>query len=152
MASARKGQVPIGWNQYCLSETIGGSIKIKNFSRHGKIRKMLTISLYVRFRFTSTHSILDLRSVGYFKVSYQKLITMAESRQTLRCIIVSKSEKTLKSIWMNITKCQGQRYSKTSQSIQDNTDKYPWLAKDDPRRYKLMQKYYMRKLISKTLH
>ena len=57
MASARKGQVPVGWNQYCLSETIGGSIKIKNFSRHGNIRKMLAISLYVRFQFTSTHSI-----------------------------------------------------------------------------------------------
>ena len=56
MASARKGQVPVGWNQYCLSETIGGSIKIKNFSRHGKIRKMLAILLYVQFRFTSTHS------------------------------------------------------------------------------------------------
>ena len=60
MASARKGQVPIGWNQYCLSETIGGSIKIKNFSHHGKIRKMLAILLYVRFRFMSTHSIAAL--------------------------------------------------------------------------------------------
>ena len=28
--------------------------------------------------------ILDLRSIGYFKVSYQKLITMAESRQTFK--------------------------------------------------------------------
>ena len=26
--------------------------------------------------------ILDLKSIGYFKVSYQKLVTMAESRQT----------------------------------------------------------------------
>ena len=64
MASARKGQVPVGWNQYCLSETIGGIIKIKNFSRHGKIRKMLAISLYVRFRFTSTHSVLNIPFVA----------------------------------------------------------------------------------------
>ena len=28
-----------------------------------------------------------------------------------------------------------ERHSKTSQNIQDNTAKYPWLAKDDPRRY-----------------
>ena len=28
--------------------------------------------------------VLDLRSVGYFKVSYQKMITMAESRQTFK--------------------------------------------------------------------
>ena len=28
-----------------------------------------------------------------------------------------------------------ERYSERSQNIQDNTDKYPWSAKDDPRRY-----------------
>ena len=28
--------------------------------------------------------VLDLRSVGYFKVNYQKMITMAESRQTFK--------------------------------------------------------------------
>ena len=28
-----------------------------------------------------------------------------------------------------------ERYSETSQNILDNTDRYPWLAKDDPRRY-----------------
>ena len=28
--------------------------------------------------------ILDLRSIGYFKVSYQKLITMAESNNLLK--------------------------------------------------------------------
>ena len=28
--------------------------------------------------------ILDFRSIGYFKVSYQKLVTMAESRQTFK--------------------------------------------------------------------
>ena len=28
--------------------------------------------------------VLDLRSIGYFKVNYQKMITMAESRQTFK--------------------------------------------------------------------
>ena len=28
--------------------------------------------------------VLDLRFVGYFKVNYQKMITMAESRQTFK--------------------------------------------------------------------
>ena len=40
---------------------------------------------------------------------------------------------------MTIIKCQGQirdeGYSARSQNNQDNIDKYPWLAKDDPRRY-----------------
>ena len=40
--------------------------------------------------------ILDLRSIGYFKVSYQKLVTMAESRQTFKCTITNKLQKTQK--------------------------------------------------------
>ena len=35
-----------------------------------------------KLRKDKTISILDLRSVGYFKVIYQKMITMAESKQT----------------------------------------------------------------------
>ena len=77
MASARKGQVPVGWNQYCLSETIGGSIKIKNFSHHGKIRKMLAISLYVRFRFTSTHSISCLFNLYLiFNITFNMFVSL----------------------------------------------------------------------------
>ena len=38
----------------------------------------------IKLRENKVIGILDLRSVGYFKVSYQKLITMAESRQTFK--------------------------------------------------------------------
>ena len=38
----------------------------------------------IKLRENKAIGILDLRSVGYFKVSYQKLITMAESRQTFK--------------------------------------------------------------------
>ena len=38
----------------------------------------------IKLRESKAIGILDLRSVGYFKVSYQKLITMAESRQTFK--------------------------------------------------------------------
>ena len=38
----------------------------------------------IKLRKNKVIGILDLRSVGYFKVSYQKLITMAESRQTFK--------------------------------------------------------------------
>ena len=57
MVSAGKGRVPVRWNYYHPSETIGGSIEMKNFSCHRKIRKMLAISPYERFQFTITHSI-----------------------------------------------------------------------------------------------
>ena len=36
----------------------------------------------IKLRGDKAIGILDLRSVGYFKVSYQKLITMTESRKT----------------------------------------------------------------------
>ena len=77
--------------------------------------------------------ILDLRSVGYFKVSYQKLITMAESRQTFKMYHYQQVRKD--------TKEQLDDYHKMSKTnrdegnTQDKNDKYPWLAKDDPRRY-----------------
>ena len=45
--------------------------------------------------------VLDLISVDYFKVNYQKMITMAESR-LLKCTIINRSEKNLKNILMNI--------------------------------------------------
>ena len=91
--------------------------------------------------------ILDLRSVGYFKVSYQKLITMAESRQTFKMYHYQQVRKD--------TKEQLDDYHKMSKTnrdegnTQDKNDKYPWLAKDDPRRYQtdaeiLYEKIYLK--------
>ena len=38
----------------------------------------------VKLRADKAIGILDLRSVGFFKVNYQKMITMAESRLTFK--------------------------------------------------------------------
>ena len=38
----------------------------------------------IKLRKDKAIGILDLRSVGYFKVNYQKMITMAKSRQTFK--------------------------------------------------------------------
>ena len=93
----------------------------------------------IKLRETKAIGILDLRSVGYFKVSYQKLITMAESRQTFKmyhCQQVRKDPKEHLDEYHKMSRAsRDERHSKASQSIQDNTDKYPWLAKDDPRRH-----------------
>ena len=69
--------------------------------------------------------ILDLRSIGYFKVSYQKLITMAESRQTFKMYHYQQVTKDPKE--------HLDAYYKISKANED--DPYPWLAKDDPRRH-----------------
>ena len=68
--------------------------------------------------------ILDLISIGYFKVSYQKLITMAESRQTFKMYHYQQLTKDPKEHLDD--------YHKLSRANED--DQYPWLAKDDPRR------------------
>ena len=69
--------------------------------------------------------ILDLRSIGYFKVSYQKLVTMAESRQTFKMYHYQQVTKDPKEHLDD--------YHKMSRANGD--DQYPWLAKDDPRRH-----------------
>ena len=93
----------------------------------------------IKLRKSKAIGILDLRSVGYFKVSYQKLITMAESRQTFTIHHYQQVRKDPKEHLDEYHKMsrasRDERYSKRSHNIQDNTDRYPWLAKDDPRRY-----------------
>ena len=93
----------------------------------------------IKLREHKAIGILDLRSVGYFKVSYQKLITMAESRQTFKMYHYQQVRKDpkehLDEYHKMSRKSRDERYSERSQNIQDNADRYPWLAKDDPRRY-----------------
>ena len=92
--------------------------------------------------------ILDLRSIGYFKVGYQKMVNMAESSKTfnmyhyqqIKC--ETKTEDWLTSDqYMRVT---GKYSNERSKKIQDNEkqselgrrlDPYPWLAEDDPRRH-----------------
>ena len=93
----------------------------------------------IKLRENKVIGILDLRSVGYFKVSYQKLITMAESRQTFKMYHyqqVRKDPKEQLDNYLKMSKANtDEAYSQKSQTIQDNNDRYPWLAKDDPRRH-----------------
>ena len=92
--------------------------------------------------------ILDLRSIGYFKVGYQKMVNMAESSKTFKMYHYQKIKcETKTEDWptsdqyMRVTGKYGNGRSK---EIQDNekqselgkrSDPYPWLAEDDPRRH-----------------
>ena len=53
-------------------------------------------------------AVLDLRSVSYFKVNYQKMIPWQSLDKCLKCIIISKSEKSPRNILMNIVGCLAQ--------------------------------------------
>ena len=114
------------------------TMKIRIENNQGCVRFVNKGHETIKLREHKAIGILDLRSVGYFKVSYQKLITMAESRQTFKMYHYQQVRKDPKEHLDEYHKMsrasRDERHPKTSQNIQDNADKYPWLAKDDPRR------------------
>ena len=84
-------------------------------------------------------SVLDLRFVGYFKVNYQKMITMAESRQTSKMYhyqLVRKEPKEHIDEYFRKSNTGSKReHTRTVHSAKGSSDKYPWLAEDDPKRH-----------------
>ena len=92
--------------------------------------------------------ILDLRSIGDFKVGYQKMVNMAESSKTfhmyhykqIKCEAKTEDWPTSDQ-YMRVT---GRYGNEKSRKIQDSEkqielgrkpDPYPWLTDDDPRRH-----------------
>ena len=115
------------------------TMKIKIENNQGCVQFVNKSHDIIKLRENKVIGILDLRSVGYFKVSYQKLITMAESRQTFKMYHYQQVRKDPKKHLDDYHKMsqtiRNEGYSEKSQTTQDNNDRYPWLAKDDPRRY-----------------
>ena len=58
------------------------NIRIEN--NQGCVQFVNKSNNIIKLKDSKAIGILDLRSIGYFKVSYQKLITMAESKQTFK--------------------------------------------------------------------
>ena len=85
--------------------------------------------------------VLDLRFVGYFKVNYQKMITMAESRQTFKMYHYQQAKKESKEHtdeYFKMSKVDSKRdNSRSNSNTRGNSDRYPWLAEDDPRRHQM---------------
>ena len=92
--------------------------------------------------------ILDLRSIGYFKVGYQKMVNMAEASKTfkmyhyqqIKCEAKTEDWSTSDQ-YMKITGKYGNgksnklQYSEKQCELGRKPDPYPWLADDDPRRH-----------------
>ena len=96
--------------------------------------------------------ILDLRSIGYFKVGYQKMVNMTESSkafkmyhyQQIKCEI-----KTEVGQYMRIRGRYGSEKGKNDEKQTDpyeEPDPYQWLADDDPRRYQLDEEIMYEKI------
>ena len=87
--------------------------------------------------------ILDLRSMGYFKVGYQKMVTMAESGGYFQMhhyqqIAKGKPENE-RGPYFKMSSDRGPLRD-TSRRSENSCrepweDPYPWLAEDDPRRF-----------------
>ena len=74
--------------------------------------------------------ILDLRSIGYYNIRYQKLISMTEEKFELFHYAKIPKRNDERTEWYN-------RMSNFSHRKRDvhHSDPYPWLAPDDPRRF-----------------
>ena len=83
--------------------------------------------------------ILDLRSIGYYNVSYQRLISMAEEKFQL--FHYAKTPKSGD---------RTDRYNRMSSALPRKrevhcSDPYPWLAPDDLHRFQTDNQIFMRK-------
>ena len=87
--------------------------------------------------------ILDHRSVGYFKVGYQKMVNMAESSKAFKIYHdqqIKYETQTEVDQYMRIRGRYGSEKGKNDEKQTDpyqKPDPYPWLADDDPRRYQM---------------
>ena len=87
--------------------------------------------------------ILDLRSMGYFKVGYQKMVTMAESGNSFHMHHyqqIAKGEQNAEcGLYFKMSYDRGPPRNTSNRSEKSHRepreDPYPWLAKDDPRRF-----------------
>ena len=92
-------------------------------------------------RWKTLLGILDLRSMGYFKVGYQKLVTMAESSKNFQMHHyqqIAKSKPEVESELYFKMSCDRSPPKNNScrsenQHREHWEDPYPWLAEDDPR-------------------
>ena len=87
--------------------------------------------------------ILDLRSMGYFKVGYQKIVTMAESSNNFHMhhyqqIAKGRPQADCDQYFkMSCNRGPPRIASNRSEKshIEPRKDPYSWLAEDDPRRF-----------------
>ena len=126
-----------------FSRNVVNTLRIKIQDNQGIVQYINHQDEMVHLRKEKAVGILDLRSVGYFKVGYQKMVNMAESSkvfkmyhyQQVKCgtemevdqyMRVTGKYKTKGSINQINEEENVERYKKY--------DPYPWLTEDDPRR------------------
>ena len=127
-----------------FSRNVVNTLRIKIQDNQGIVQFVNHQDEIVHLRKEKAVGILDLRSVGYFKVGYQKMVNLAESNKVFKMYHyqqVKGGTETEADHYMRVT---GKYKTKRSMSQIDEEerverhrkyDPYPWLTKDDPRRF-----------------
>ena len=111
------------------------TLKIRIVNNQGCVQFINKGKDTIKLRENKAIGVLDLRSVGYFKVGYQKLITMAESKQTFKMYHYQQIKKDSDDYLEFHRMSKERKYHKDYQDPPKDLDEYPWLDKDDPRRH-----------------
>ena len=126
-----------------FSRNVVNTLRIKIQDNQGIVQYINHQDEMVHFRKEKAVGILDLRSVGYFKVGYQKMVNMAESSkvfnmyhyQQVKCGTETEIDQ-----YMRVTGKYKIKGNMNQINEEENVerykkyDPYPWLTKDDPRR------------------
>ena len=84
--------------------------------------------------------LLDLRSIGYFKLNYQRMVHMAEVKDTFKMYHYQQMKskpKTSLDEYLRLSERTTRREwnpKRLNRHRAPHEDPYPWLAEDDPRR------------------
>ena len=84
--------------------------------------------------------LLDLRSIGYFKLNYQRMVHMAEAKDTFKMYHYQQMKskpKTSLDEYLRLSERTTRREwnpKRLNRHRAPHEDPYPWLAEDDPRR------------------
>ena len=111
------------------------TLKIRIVNNQGCVQFINKGKDTIKLRENKAIGVLDLRSVGYFRVGYQKLITMAESKQTFKMYHYQQIKKDSDNYLEFHRMTKERKYHKDYQDPPKDLDEYPWLDKDDPRRH-----------------
>ena len=115
------------------------TMKLRIENNQGRVQFINKGKDIAKLRKDKAIGVLDLRSVGYFKVNYQKTISMTDSRQTFKMYHyqqVRKEPKEHIDEYFRMSNTDSKKeHSKSTHSAKGSFDKYPWLAEDDPRRH-----------------
>ena len=127
-----------------FSRNVVNTLRIKIQDNQGIVQLINRQDEIVCLRKEKAVGVLDLRSVGYFKVGYQKMVNMAESSKVYKMHHyqqVRYDTETEVNQYMRITGKYKTKGSMNQIHEEENVerykkyDPYPWLTEDDPRRF-----------------